>query len=73
MNIEFDWYSQMFSCCKIYAGRKDENTGEVTINKITYHGCEKDLAPAIGNHVEVGGVFPFVYFVSVHLFFVFLY
>jgi len=32
---------------------KNENTGEVTINKITYHGCEKDLAPAIGNHVEV--------------------
>ena len=40
-------------------GRKNEETGEVTIDKITYHGCEKDLAPALGNHEEV---FPFVCF-----------
>jgi len=32
---------------------KNEATGELTINKITYHGCEKDLAPALGAHVEV--------------------
>ena len=38
---------------KIYS-RKNEETGDVRIDKIAYHGCEKDLAPALGNSLEVG-------------------
>jgi len=32
---------------------KNEETGDVRIDKIAYHGCEKDLAPALGNSLEV--------------------
>ena len=43
----------MFLKIKIYPS-KNEETGEVTINKFAYHGCEKDLAPALGVQIEVG-------------------
>ena len=33
--------------------RKNDATGEVKIDKIAYHGCEKDLAPALGSQLEV--------------------
>ena len=33
--------------------RKNDATGEVRIDKIAYHGCEKDLAPALGSQLEV--------------------
>ena len=35
--------------------RTNEETGEVMIDKFAYHGCEKDLAPALGVEIEVGG------------------
>jgi len=31
----------------------NEETGEVRIDKFAYHGCEKDLAPALGVQIEV--------------------
>ena len=34
--------------------RKDEETGDVKITKFAYHGCEKDLAPALGVQIDVG-------------------
>ena len=33
--------------------RKNDATGELKIDKIAYHGCEKDLAPALGSQLEV--------------------
>jgi len=36
-----------------YMEIKNDATGEVRIDKIAYHGCEKDLAPALGSQLEV--------------------
>jgi len=36
-----------------YMETTNEETGEVIIDKFAYHGCEKDLAPALGVEIEV--------------------